>query len=80
MSALGSIATGRLLLGRTGSPLWPESRPDANAYVGGTCFSALCNRAEEYDHPGSSECYSRVPKPSAVEQSAVKYPEAIDRQ
>jgi integrase len=55
--AFGSIATGRLPLGGTQSPLWPENRP----------VSRLCNRAEEYGHAGSSECDPRA-LASAVEQ------------
>jgi hypothetical protein len=36
-----SIATGRLPLGRTRRPLWPENQLDSNAKSGGSCFSPL---------------------------------------
>src|SRR5258708_1017848 len=37
-----------------------------------THTSPLCNRAEEYDHAGSSECDPNVPKTSAVEKGQAK--------
>jgi hypothetical protein len=56
----GSIATERLLLGRTRSPLWFPKHPQARMLL------ALCNRTEEYGYAGASE-YRPSTQASAVE-------------
>src|ERR1035437_1041046 len=62
----GSNATGRLPIDRLRSPLWSENRPDPKPNPVAHA-SRLCNRAEEYEHAGSSECCPRA-QASTVEQ------------